>query len=69
MRACMLCCSSLVRFIEPVALNADGAPANDPSAAAKGELRELSDSLQDTQPAGALVAKCRTLDQVRAVQA
>lgn len=29
------------------------------------ELKELKDSLQDTQPVGAIVNCCRTLDQVR----
>lgn len=28
------------------------------------DLKELKDSLRDTQPAGLLVQKCRTLDQV-----
>lgn len=28
------------------------------------ELRELKDSLQDTQPVGAIVNQCKTLDQV-----
>ena len=28
------------------------------------ELRDLKDSLQDTQPVGALVKCCKTLDQV-----
>ncbi|GJP66369.1 hypothetical protein CLOP_g23301 [Closterium sp. NIES-67] len=31
------------------------------------ELRELKESLADTQPVGALVATCRTLDQAKAV--
>ena len=31
------------------------------------ELRELNESLAETQPAGALVGRCRTLDQARAV--
>ena len=34
---------------------------------AKAELADLVASLQDTQPVGPLVAKCRTLDQARAV--
>eukprot|EP00877_Chromochloris_zofingiensis_P001222 jgi/Chrzof1/110/Cz01g03250.t1 len=59
--------SSLIRFIEPVPLNADGTPENDPSAVSRAELSELIDSLSDTQPAGSLVGKCRTLDQARAV--
>uniref|UniRef100_A0A1D2A005 RNA cytidine acetyltransferase n=2 Tax=Auxenochlorella protothecoides TaxID=3075 RepID=A0A1D2A005_AUXPR len=36
-------------------------------AAGTSELRELVESLADTQPAGALVGRCRTLDQARAV--
>ncbi|XP_024376533.1 RNA cytidine acetyltransferase 1 isoform X2 [Physcomitrium patens] len=31
------------------------------------DLKELKDSLRDTQPAGLLVQKCRTLDQAKAV--
>uniref|UniRef100_A0A7M4EW16 RNA cytidine acetyltransferase n=1 Tax=Crocodylus porosus TaxID=8502 RepID=A0A7M4EW16_CROPO len=31
------------------------------------ELRELKDSLQDTQPVGVLVESCKTLDQAKAV--
>lgn len=48
--------SSLIRFIEPVPLNADGTPENDPSAVSRAELSELIDSLSDTQPAGSLVS-------------
>eukprot|EP00959_Pyramimonas_sp_CCMP1952_P325041 6803464-Pyramimonas_sp.AAC.1 len=33
----------------------------------KEELKELIESLNDTQPAGPLVAKCRTIDQAKAV--
>ena len=32
------------------------------------ELKELKDSLQDTQPVGAIVNCCKTLDQVRRVK-
>ncbi|KAG1681159.1 hypothetical protein FOA52_015602 [Chlamydomonas sp. UWO 241] len=59
--------SSLIKYIEPVPRNQDGTPANDPSRASQSELQELVDSLADTQPAGSLLAKCRTLDQARAV--
>lgn len=38
-----------------------------PSETAAAELSDLRASLADTQPAGALVAKCRTMDQARAV--
>lgn len=31
------------------------------------ELKELVESLQDTQPVGVLVQQCRTLDQAKAV--
>lgn len=30
------------------------------------ELKDLKESLQDTQPVGVLVDACRTMDQVRA---
>ncbi|KAL6747969.1 hypothetical protein V8C86DRAFT_3147387 [Haematococcus lacustris] len=59
--------SSLIRYIEPVALGQDGTPLDDPSRPAQQELKELTASLADTQPAGSLVAKCRSLDQARAV--
>jgi N-acetyltransferase 10 len=45
---------------------ADGGGAT-PAAAAAAELKDLAESLADTQPAGALVGRCRTLDQARAV--
>ncbi|DBA78245.1 TPA: hypothetical protein ACH3X2_008199 [Trebouxia sp. C0005] len=56
--------SSHVRNIEPLpadgqtALEADGRDT---------DLKGLSDSLADTLPAGPLVAKCKSLDQARAV--
>lgn len=53
--------------IEPVPLGEDGRPLNDPSAPARAELADLKESLADAQPAGALVNKCRSLDQARAV--
>ncbi|GAX72715.1 hypothetical protein CEUSTIGMA_g171.t1 [Chlamydomonas eustigma] len=59
--------SSLIKYIEPVPLNPDGTPVNDPSRVPQTELKELTESLADTEPAGSLVAKCRTLDQGRAV--
>jgi N-acetyltransferase 10 len=60
--------SSLIRQVEPVAINPeDGLPFNDPGRVAKAELKELADSLSDTQPAGGLISKCRTLDQAKAV--
>jgi N-acetyltransferase 10 len=31
------------------------------------DLKELKESLRDTQPVGPLVGKCRTLDQAKAV--
>ena len=37
------------RYIEPVQLNADGTPSNDPGAATRAELRDLVESLADTQ--------------------
>lgn len=45
-------------------MDGEGRALDDPSAASQAELKELAGSLEDTQPAGALVAKCRTLDQV-----
>ncbi|GIL51445.1 hypothetical protein Vafri_7426 [Volvox africanus] len=59
--------SSLIRFIEPLPTNPDGTPVDDPGRAARAELAELTGSLADTQPAGSLVGRCRTLDQARAV--
>ncbi|KAG2483803.1 hypothetical protein HYH03_017326 [Edaphochlamys debaryana] len=59
--------SSLVRSIEPLPTGPDGQPLEDPGRGPREELGELVGSLGDTQPAGALVAKCRTLDQARAV--
>ncbi|MEW5301920.1 MAG: hypothetical protein WDW36_004744 [Sanguina aurantia] len=59
--------SSLIRTIVPIPLNPDGSPEDDPRRAASKELRDLAESLVDTQPAGSLVGKCRTLDQARAV--
>lgn len=59
--------SSLIKYIEPVPLDADGQPINDPSRASAKELSELAETLADTQPAGSLVSKCRSLDQGRAV--
>jgi hypothetical protein len=49
----LLCC---FRHIAPLATAEDGQTLlNDPSAASRAELKELVDSLADTQPAGALV--------------
>ena len=31
------------------------------------ELKELKDSLQDTQPVGNLVSHCKTVDQVKSI--
>ncbi|GFR40676.1 hypothetical protein Agub_g1265, partial [Astrephomene gubernaculifera] len=59
--------SSLVRHIAPLPTGPDGAPLEDPGRAAREELAELSGSLADTQPAGSLVSRCRTLDQARAL--
>ena len=60
--------STHVRHIQPVPTNPDGTPAvPSPNAAAAAELKDLTESLREVQPAGALVGKCRTLDQARAV--
>lgn len=60
--------STHVRNIQPIPTNPDGTLAiTSPGFEAKMELKELTDSLRDVQPAGALVSKCRTLDQAKAV--
>ncbi|KAK9824701.1 hypothetical protein WJX72_012506 [[Myrmecia] bisecta] len=60
--------SSHVKAIQPLPMNPDGTPAETTaSGTASTELKELTEALADTQPAGSLVAKCRTLDQARAV--
>lgn len=59
--------STLIQYIEPIPLQPDGTPVDDPSRSSQQELRELAESLADTQPAGSLVKRCRTLDQARAV--
>eukprot|EP00891_Asterochloris_glomerata_P009605 jgi/Astpho2/9605/Aster-03877 len=60
--------SSHVKHIEPIQLHPDGTPAVPNSEAqSAAELKDLASSLEDTQPAGSLVAKCKTLDQARAV--
>ncbi|XP_043209969.1 RNA cytidine acetyltransferase-like, partial [Amphibalanus amphitrite] len=41
--------------------------ASDPPSASERQLTELRDSLQDTQPVGALVGCCRTADQAKAL--
>ncbi|KAL0030160.1 hypothetical protein WJX77_000722 [Trebouxia sp. C0004] len=56
--------SSHVRNIEP--LPADGQAALEADRK-DTDLKGLSDSLADTLPAGPLVAKCKSLDQARAV--
>jgi N-acetyltransferase 10 len=59
--------SSLARTITPVDPESARLGLLDTAAAAaKQELEALSASLSDTQPAGALVSRCRTLDQARA---
>jgi N-acetyltransferase 10 len=60
--------STHVRNIQPIPTNPDGTPAiTTPGQEAKMELKELTESLRDVQPAGSLVSKCRTLDQAKAV--
>lgn len=56
--------SSHVRNIEP--LPVDGQTALEANGK-ETDLKGLSDSLADTLPAGPLVAKCKSLDQARAV--
>ena len=55
--------SSHVQHIRPIHSNDDIGTDRQSDA----ELRELVASLADVQPAGALVGRCRTLDQARAV--
>ena len=40
---------SLIKYIEPMPLDADGQPINDPSRATAKELSELAETLSDTQ--------------------
>ena len=60
--------STHVRAIKPVPTNPDGSLAIETEGmAASAELKELQESLSDVQPAGALVSRCKTLDQGKAV--
>lgn len=60
--------SSHIREIKPVPTNPDGSLAIETEGmVASAELKELQDSLNDVQPAGALVSRCKTLDQAKAV--
>ncbi|XP_045175283.1 RNA cytidine acetyltransferase-like [Mercenaria mercenaria] len=55
--------SSHVLSIQPVPAKS----LEDSISSAEQELRDLKDSLQDTQPVGALVKCCKTLDQAKAL--
>mmetsp|Transcript_62876 Transcript_62876/g.124180 ORF Transcript_62876/g.124180 Transcript_62876/m.124180 type:complete len:1081 (-) Transcript_62876:105-3347(-) len=56
------------RLIKPIAPPADGAMADGPAGPRDSkELRELKDSLRDTQPVGTIVSRVATLDQAKAV--
>ncbi|XP_037086668.1 RNA cytidine acetyltransferase-like [Pollicipes pollicipes] len=55
--------SSHVLQLEPVPKRS----ASDPPPAGARQLAELRDSLQDTQPVGALVGCCKTTDQAKAL--
>jgi N-acetyltransferase 10 len=60
--------SSHIRAIKPVPTNPDGSLAIETEGmVATAELKELQDSLTDVHPAGALVSRCKTLDQGKAV--
>ena len=59
--------SSHVRAIAPIPLDPDDAPINLPGRESAAELASLVDTLADAQPAGALAAACRSLDQAKAV--
>lgn len=52
--------SSHTKYITPIA-NLEG---EELLSEADKDLKDLKESLRDTQPAGLLVQKCRTLDQV-----
>ncbi|BDA49001.1 RNA cytidine acetyltransferase [Coccomyxa sp. Obi] len=53
--------------MKPIPLKEDGTPDVPGSSEAAAELKELTQSLRDVQPAGSLVAKAKSLDQARAV--
>lgn len=55
--------SSHTKYITPIA-NLEG---EELLSEADKDLKDLKESLRDTQPAGLLVQKCRTLDQAKAV--
>ncbi|KAK6190666.1 hypothetical protein SNE40_002478 [Patella caerulea] len=55
--------STLTSNIEPVPPKS----ADDPVSPSQKELQDLQESLQDTQPVGALANCCKTLDQAKAV--
>lgn len=60
--------STHVRHIQPIPTNPDGTPlVPSANAATNAELKDLTESLREVQPAGSLVSRCRTLDQARAV--
>lgn len=59
--------SSHIRSIAPVATNDDGSAVALPGRDAAAQLTTLAASLSDTQPAGALTATCRSLDQAQAL--
>jgi len=55
--------STAIRSLEALPAEAQA----DPEGAGGAELRELRSSLADSQPAGALLTQCRSLDQAKAV--
>lgn len=55
--------SSHLRSIVPISINEGEGGLTE----AEKDLKELKDSLRETQPVGSLVGKCRTLDQAKAV--
>lgn len=59
--------STHMRTIKAIPLNNAGEAADMPGHAAAAGLGDLVSTLEDTQPAGALTAACKSLDQAKAV--
>jgi tRNA(Met) C34 N-acetyltransferase TmcA len=59
--------STHVRALAPIPLDDAGAPVDMPGRESAKELASLVTTLEDTQPAGALAAACKSLDQAKAV--
>lgn len=57
-----------VEFIKALGLAPLTPPQEDGPSPREQELKDLKESLQDTQPVGVLVDCCRTMDQVRTLE-